>query len=62
MNRFAGDFAFYDRLMREIPHFDKSPREIKDDHCYTCDGYNPKTRRCRFCECQYDKPLPKHRK
>ena len=58
MNRYAGDFAFYDRLMREIPNFDKTPREIKNDHCLFCDGYNSITGKCRFCVCLDEQKLP----
>ena len=46
---------YYEHLMQQIPNFDKQPREIKDIACFGCEGFNTKTGKCRFCECQFEK-------
>ena len=54
----TGKHQFYDHLMQQAPNFDKAPREIKDDSCLVCEGYNPKTGKCRFCVCLDEQQLP----
>lgn len=49
----TGTHMYYEHLMQQIPNHDKRPREIKDDSCFACPGYNEETGKCRFCECQY---------
>ena len=49
---------FYENLMQQIPNFDKAPRDIKDDSCLACQGYNPITGKCRFCVCLDEQQLP----
>ena len=41
--------------MQQVPNFDKRPREIKDESCFVCPGFNKRTGKCKFCECQYEK-------
>ena len=54
----TGNHQFYEHLMQQVPNFDKAPREIKNDYCLVCEGYNPKTGKCRFCVCLDEQQLP----
>ena len=54
----TGKHMFYEHLMQQVPNFDKAPREIKDSFCLVCEGYNPKTGKCRFCVCLDEQQLP----
>ena len=54
----TGKHMYYEHLMQQVPNFDKAPREIKDSSCLVCEGYNPKTGKCRFCVCLDEQQLP----
>lgn len=51
---------YYEHLMQQVPNFDKAPREIKDESCLVCEGYNTKTGKCRFCVCLDERQLPEN--
>ena len=56
----TGKHMYYEHLMQQVPNFDKAPREIKDDACLVCEGYNTKTSKCRFCVCLDERQLPEN--
>ena len=51
---------YYEHLMQQVPNFDKAPREIKDESCLGCEGYNTKTGKCKFCVCLDERQLPEN--
>ena len=51
---------YYEHLMQQVPNFDKAPREIKDESCLVCEGYNTKTGKCKFCVCLDERQLPEN--
>ena len=51
---------YYEHLMQQVPNFGKAPREIKDESCLVCEGYNTKTGKCRFCVCLDERQLPEN--
>ena len=51
---------YYEHLMKQVPNFDKAPREIKDESCLVCEGYNTKTGKCRFCVGLDERQLPEN--
>ena len=54
----TGKHMFYEHLMQQVPNFGKAPRDIKDDSCRSCQGYNPITGKCRFCVCLDEQQPP----
>ena len=56
----TGKHTYYEHLMQQVPNFDKAPREIKDESCLVCEGYNTKTSKCRFCVCLDERQLPEN--
>ena len=56
----TGKHMYYEHLMQQAPNFDKAPREIKDESCLVCEGYNTKTGKCRFCVCLDERQLPEN--
>ena len=42
----TGKHTYYEHLMQQVPNFDKAPREIKDESCLVCEGYNTKPSKC----------------
>ena len=56
----TGKHTYYEHLMQQVPNFDKAPREIKDESCLVCEGYNTKTGKCRFCVCLDERQLPEN--
>ena len=56
----TGKHMYYEHLMKQVPNFDKAPREIKDESCLVCEGYNTKTGKCRFCVCLDERQLPEN--
>ena len=57
----SGNHMYYEHLMKQVPNFDKRPREIKGADCLSCEGFNKKNGKCRFCECQYEQTASGHR-
>ena len=57
MNFTDGEDVFYERLMKQVPHFDKSPMKPRDMEldCELCADYRPRLHRCKYAECPYKK-------
>ena len=56
----TGKHMYYEHLMKQVPNVDKAPRELKDESCLVCEGYNTKTGKCRFCVCLDERQLPEN--
>ena len=53
----SGGHAAFERMMRGVPLFDKSPLPLcdLDLSCTRCVHFCPDAMRCRFCRCPLDR-------
>ena len=55
MNFTTGEDVFYERLMKQVPNFDKTPADPEEMEldCELCVHYRKKLKKCRLNKCPY---------